>query len=40
MIEKVKRALDQGHEYPELFADMSKTTDSLPHNLIIANLHV
>ena len=33
------KLLDQGGEHPALITDVSKTSDSLPHNLIIAKLH-
>ena len=39
MIEKFKKALDQGDEYAALVTDLSKAFECLRHNLIIAKVH-
>ena len=39
MIEKFKKALDQGDEYAPLVTDLSKAFECLRHNLIIAKVH-
>ena len=39
MVENCKKALDQGKEYGVLLTDLSKTSDCLPHDLIVAKLH-
>ena len=40
MVENCKKTLDQGNEYGALVNDFSKTFDCLPHDLIVAKLHV
>ena len=39
MVKNCKKALDQGKEYGVLLTDLSKTSDCLPHDLIVAKLH-
>ena len=36
---KFKKLVDQGGEHDALIMDLSKASDCLPHNLIIAKLH-
>ena len=38
-MEKFKKAIDQGDEYPALLTDLSKAIECLPHDLITAKLH-
>ena len=38
MIEKWKRAVDNGGVFAALLTDLSKAFDCIPHNLIIAKL--
>ena len=40
MIEKWRESLDQGGAYGALLTDLSKASDRLPHELIIAELYV
>ena len=40
MIEKLKKSINQGGEHAALFTDLTKAFDCLPHDLIIAKLHV
>ena len=40
MIKKFKKSLDQGGEYAALLTDLSEAFHCLPHDLIIAKLHV
>ena len=39
MLEKFKKSLVPGGEYPALLIDLSKASDCLPQDLIIAQLH-
>ena len=38
MIEKLKTAVDNGNVFAALLTDLSKVLESIPHDLIIANL--
>ena len=40
MVVNCKNALDQGKEYGALVTDLSKACDCLPHDLIVAKLHL
>ena len=40
MIEKLRKSLDSGGASAALLTDLSKAFDCLPHDLIIAKLHI